>query len=359
MSDQLAGGIGGAESIVFNVLDIYPEADLFTTVYDKKIIPEPYCKKDIKASFVQKMPLAKRFYKAYFPLMPFAIEFLNFQDYDVIFSSHHSVAKGVIPRPDAAHICYCHSPARYIWDMFWVYSDLNRFNLFQRLFICLISNYLRMWDVTSACRVDLFLANSSYTATRIKKYYNRDARILHPPVDTEKFNHQESEEFYLMAGRLVAYKGFEMAVDAFNESGKRLIIAGDGAEYQKLKSKAKNNIELLGRVSENRLISLFNRCKGFIFPGKEDFGIVMAEAGAAGKPVIAFKGGGALDIIEDNKTGILFENQDIQSLNKAINLAESISWDHKYISNAVKRFDKKVFNSHIKEIIDNADTLIR
>lgn len=355
ISDKIVGALGGSESVVFSLIDLYPESQLFTTVFDNTIIPENYKNLKVKTSIVQKMPLAKKFYKLYFPIMPLAIELLNIQDYDIIFSSHHSVAKGVIPRPDAIHICYCHSPARYIWDLFWIYSDSNNFNDFQRLIISIMAQYIRIWDVTSSNRVDHFLANSSYTAARIKKFYNRNSEILYPPVKTKLFNFEESHDYYLMAGRLVAYKGYELAIEAFNDSGKRLIIVGDGPERKKLHAKAKNNITFTGKVSQELLVKYFNQCKGFIFPGIEDFGIVIAEAQSAGKPVIALRGGGALDIIEEDKTGVFFDQPRINALNSAINKAETMNWDHQIISNHANKFDINLFKDRLKEIIENAN----
>ncbi len=355
ISDQLSGGIGGAESILFCAMDLYPHAPVYTTVINTGIIPSKYKDRIITPSFIQKLPFAMSKYKAYFPLMPLAVEYLNLQEYDIIFSSHHSVAKGIIPRPDAVHICYCHSPARYIWDMFWTYSDLNNTKGFKRLLTAMISQYLRMWDVTSSNRVDYYLANSNYTAKRIKKFYNRDSEVLFPPVNTDFFSCEDCGDYYLMVGRLAAYKGFELAIDAFNETGKRLVIVGDGAEAKRLKSKAGKNIEMPGKVSLEELKKYMNNCKGFIFPGKEDFGIVMAEAQSAGKPVIAFKGGGALDIVIDGETGILFDESTAESLNHAILKSEKTDWDNKLIREHSLQFDKRKFEERLSYIINNAE----
>jgi glycosyltransferase involved in cell wall biosynthesis len=355
VSDKLAGAFGGAEAILFAAHELYPEAPIYTTALDKSILPEKYLNAWYETTFIQKLPYFEKLYKIYFPLMPLAHEMLNLQHYDVIFSSHHSVAKGIIPRPDAVHLCYCHSPARYIWDMFWTYSSLNGLNSFQSLFIGAISQYLRQWDVVSANRVDHFLANSRYTAMRIGKFYNRDAEILHPPVDTERFRHVESQDFYLMTGRLVAYKGFELAVDSFNESGKRLVIIGDGPEYARLKAKANANVSLLGRVSDADVQYYMNHCAGFVFPGKEDFGIVMAEAQAAGKPVIALNAGGALDIVRDGDTGILFNTSTTSAVNAAIAEAEMKNWNHEFIARDAKRFSKEAFKSRLTYLFENAD----
>ncbi len=354
VTDQLSGGIGGAESITFAAAELAEKADIYTTVCDYDILPENIKKRGIRTSFIQKLPFSRNFYKAYLPLMPIAIEYLDLQEYDVIFSSHHCVAKGVIPRPDAVHLCYCHSPARYIWDLFWTYSELNGLSEFKKLFSFFLCNYLRIWDVTSACRVDHFFANSSYTAARIKKFYNRESEVLYPPVDTEKFTYKDSEDFYLMVSRLVAYKRFDLAIQAFNESGKQLVIIGDGAEFGRLKQMSGPNVHMLGKVPSDVLINYMNRCRGFVFPGKEDFGIVMAEAQAAGKPVIAFKGGGAVDIVKNLETGVLFEEQTIDALNHAVKKAEAIGWDHKYIISHSKRFDRKRFLGRLGFLLENA-----
>ncbi len=355
VADKICGDLGGAESITFNTLDIFPNTPVYITVCDKKILPDQYKSTNIIPSFVQNLPLAKKIYKAYLPLMPLAMEGLNMQDYDVIFSSHHSAAKSIIPRPDAFHVCYCHSPARYLWDLYWTYAKLNGFNSITNSLVQVISQYLRMLDVTSSSRVDLFLANSKYTAARIRKFYRRNAYVLHPPVETNKFKYQSTDDYYFMVGRLVAYKGFELAIDAFNESGKKLIIAGSGPEYNRLKSKANKNIELLGRVSDEDLIKYMNNCKGYIFPGKEDFGIVMAEAQSAGKPVIAFGEGGAFDIVIDNQTGVLYKEQTVESLNNAIQVSENIKWNHSYIEEHSRQFDKEMFKNKLNYIISNAD----
>lgn len=353
VSDQICGGIGGAESILFSAIDLFPESPVYTTIYNPEIIPEQYKNTKIIPSFIQKLPLAKKFYKAYLPIMPLAMEYLNLQEYDIIFSSHHSVAKSVIPGPDAFHICYCHSPARYIWDLFWTYSKLNNFNKLSQITIAAISQYLRVLDITSSNRVDLFLANSTYTAARIKKFYGRESFILPPPVDTDKFNYESEGDYFFMAGRLVAYKGFELAIEAFNESGKNLIIAGTGPEYPKLKAKANKNIQLVGKVSDEKLVKYMNNCKGFVFPGKEDFGIVMAEAQSAGKPVIAFNKGGACDIVLENETGVLFGEQSVESLNNAVLKSEKMRWNNKFIYEHSKMFDKNLFKSRLKCILKN------
>jgi glycosyltransferase involved in cell wall biosynthesis len=355
LSDQLAGSVGGAESILFAALDLYPEADVYTTVHREGFLPAPYNQRKIHTTFIQQMPFSVDKYKAYLPLMPMAVEMLNLQQYDTLLSSHHSMIKGVIPRPDAYHVCYCHSPARYLWDMFWTYSDLNGFSSLQRLLVGGISSGLRQWDVTAACRVDRFLANSNFTAQRIEKFYNRRATVLYPPVNTNKFSHEATGDYYLIAGRMVAYKGFELAIDTFNENGKPLVVIGSGPEYEHLRVKARPNIRMLGRVDDATLAHHMNNCKGFIFPGKEDFGIVMAEAQSAGKPVVALAAGGAMDIISHGETGILAPEYTVESFKRAVEQAEHTVWSSGAIAESAKRFDVSVFKSQLKQYVESVE----
>jgi glycosyltransferase involved in cell wall biosynthesis len=359
ISDQLAGGIGGAESILFAAMDLYPQAPVYTTVLNKAIVPYPYNQHPITPTFIQQLPNAIKWYKGYLPLMPLGLELLNLQAFDVIFSSHHSMAKGIIPRPDAAHLCYCHSPARYLWDMFWTYSDLNGFGPAKQFMVAALSQYLRIWDVAAVNRVDYFLANSTFTAKRINSYYRRPAEVLFPPVNTHKFSNQGTDDFYLMVGRLVAYKGFELAVDVFNQLKKRLIIVGSGPEFEALKAKAGPTVTLTGRIELAELTKLMGTCKGFIFPGKEDFGIVMAEAQAAGKPVIALNAGGAVDIVKPNETGILADDYTVEAFTQAIVQAEQTHWNAAAISQHAQQFDVSQFKARLQTLLNDAPNLVK
>ncbi|HEY9744734.1 MAG TPA: glycosyltransferase [Oculatellaceae cyanobacterium] len=351
---DVSAAFGGAESILVAAMELYPDADFFTPVFKEKVIPEKYLRgRKITTSFLQKLPYPEKLYKAYLPLMPLAIELLDIQNYDVVFSSHHSMIKGVIPHPEAWHVCYCHSPARYLWDQFWTYSSMNRLNPVVELLTGALSQYLRMWDVSAAARVDVFLANSTFTAKRIRKFYNREARVLFPPVDTSKFSYEPSEDYYLMVGRLVGYKGFELAIDVFNANGKRLKIIGHGPKYEELKRRAGPNIELMGRVDDDVLIRTMNRCKGFIFPGKEDFGIVMAEAQSAGKPVIALNEGGAVDIVRHGETGILAPEYRLEAFAMAVEEAEKIQWDHRAIQKHAEQFNPVRFRQELQMTLES------
>jgi glycosyltransferase involved in cell wall biosynthesis len=356
ISDQLAGGIGGAENLLWLAMDLFPQAAVYTTVIRSEIIPSPYNKRVITPTWIQNLPNAAKWYKGYLPLMPLAIEMLDLQAYDVVLSMHHSMAKGVIVRPDALHVCYCNSPARYIWDMFWTYSEMNQFSPLKHFAVAALSSYLRMWDVSSAQRVDHFLANSSITKQRIETYYNRPAEILYPGCDTKKFDNLGTDDYYLMVGRLVAYKGFDLAVDVFNQLKLPLKIAGSGPELEALRAKAGPTVEILGRVDDATLKTLVGRCKGFIFPGKEDFGIVMVEAQAAGKPVIALSAGGAIDIVKHGETGWLAPEYTVEAFKKAVLEANEQPWHSEAIANHAEQFSIENFQKRLKEILENPAT---
>ncbi|MEB3206756.1 MAG: glycosyltransferase [Vampirovibrionales bacterium] len=355
LTDHIAN-IGGAESILFNAVDLYPEADLLTVVHNQALnanMPAAVREKTFHTSFLQNFPFAVTAYKAYLPIMPLAVEALNVQAYDVLLSSHHSVIKGVIPRPDAVHLCYCHSPARYLWDQYWTYAEFNRLGSLAKFLVNTRLHPLRIWDVSSANRVDRFLANSNFTAKRIQKYYNRQAEVLFPPVETQKFKPSPPQaDYYLMVGRLVAYKGFELAIDVFNRLKLPLVIIGDGPEYRRLKQKAGETVTLRRQVSQASLIEHFEACRGFIFPGKEDFGIAMVEAQAAGKAVIALQAGGALDIVQPDITGVLAPEFSESAFVDAIQRAQRIHWDVQTIARHADTFDKRHFRSRLKTLID-------
>lgn len=349
--DRIAGAFTGSEKVYFKALELYPDAKLYTLLLDRSILPAPYRDLPFETSFLQHWPMALKRYKAYFPIMPLAIESLNLQEHDLIFSSSHCVAKGVIPRPDAYHACYCHSPARYIWDLYWEYVDPKTHSPLTTALGTLIGSHLRTWDVTSAARVDLFLANSRYTAQRIERFYRRQSMVLHPPVHTQPFRNEGTDDYYLMVGRIVGYKGFELAVDAFNASGKPLVIIGKGPDAERLRAKAKANIRFLGPVDDATLIDHMNRCKGFLFPGREDFGIVMAEAQAAGKPVLAYAEGGALDIVRPQETGLLFDEQTTTALNHAVQEADQRAWDAAAIRQHALQFDEAEFLTKLQRVL--------
>jgi len=316
----------GAEQMLEQLLICYPQADIFSVI---DFIPENnrdwLLNKKVKTTFIQKLPFARKKYRAYLPLMPFAIEQLDLSQYDLIISSSHAVAKGVITGPDQIHISYVHSPMRYAWDLQHQYlkeSGLDK-GLKGGIARYLLSR-LRKWDVTSANRVDYFIANSHYVAKRIQKYYRRDAVVIHEPVDTNYFVMKaEKENFYFVCSRMVPYKRIDLIVEAFSEMpDKHLVVIGDGPDFKKVQQKAGSNITLLGYQPKAVVKDYLQRAKAFIFAAIEDFGIAPVEAMACGTPVIAFGKGGILDSVRDlsqnEPTGVFYYEQSKESLKNAV-----------------------------------------
>lgn len=321
---------GGAENVLSAMLDIFPDADIFSVVdFFDDIHREKYLHgKLTKNTFIQKLPFAKSKYRSYLPLMPFAIEQLNVTNYDVVISSSHAVAKGVMTSSDQLHVCYCHSPIRYAWDMKFKY--LKESGLESGLKSILAKFFLhriKSWDVISSYNVDYFIANSNFIKRRIEKCYRRNAAVIFPNVDVSSFSVvSEKKEFYFTASRLVPYKRIPLIAEAFSTMpNRKLIIIGDGPDRDKLETVIKEspNITYLGYQEFSILKKYMEEAKAFIFAAEEDFGIVPVEAQACGTPVIAFGKGGALDTVIDNKTGIFFREQTIQSIVGAINKFET------------------------------------
>lgn len=347
----------GGEAVCSAIAELFPSADIYIHVYNEDIVRSALPKNfsgEIKPTFISKLPFAKKHYQKYLALMPLALEQLDLTEYDLIISSESGPAKGVITRPDALHICYCHSPMRYIWDMYYEYRS-NAGRLIKFLFPFL-AHRLRMWDRLSADRVDYFIANSEFVASRIKKYYRRDAEVIHPPVNSTQFTPVDDRgDFYLCLGQLVSYKRADLAVEAFNKLGVRLIVVGEGELFDKLKKMAGDNIEILGRQPFPVIKDLLQRCKGLIFPGVEDFGIVPVEAMAAGAPVIAYARGGALETVKHGETGLLFNEQNVESLIEAVQLIESgkVTFNTNTLHTHAKDFEKEQFKLQIQSFIDS------
>lgn len=312
----------GGEKVVEQLCEMYPDADIFTLVCDPAALSPTIRRHKIITSFLQKIPGAVRRYKMLLPLMPFALEQFDLSNYDLVLSSESGPAKGIVPRPGAIHICYCHTPMRYIWDHYHQYrSDCGPI---QRLLMPLISPFLRQWDVTTASRVDAFVANSAHVAARIRRYYGRDAIVIHPPVSVDDFTVSgDIDDFYLCAGQLVGYKRIDLAIHAFNRMGKRLVILGEGEKLEALRKIAGPTISFVGRQPFAALRHSLSRCRALIFPGEEDFGIVPVEAMASGRPVIAFNRGGARETVVEGRTGCFFDHQSVESLIHAVERFES------------------------------------
>lgn len=314
----------GGEKVVESLCRMYPSADIYTHVVDKEALSDTLKAHDIKTSYIARLPFAKKLYQRYLPFMPSALEALDLSEYDLVISSESGPAKGVIVSPHAVHICYCHSPMRYLWDQYHVYRVQAGF--LAKIMMPLISPSLRRWDVTSSARIDRIVANSTYVRQRIRKFWRRDADVVFPPVFVQDFEPapaEDVEDFYLWVGELVSYKRADLMVKAFAQSKKRLVIIGGPPKAQSALSKiATENITFLGKTDFATLKSHMSRCRALIFPGEEDFGIVPVEVMASGRPVIAFGRGGALDTVVEGKTGTFFNEPTVASLNGAIDRFE-------------------------------------
>ena len=354
-------GMRGGEKCLEVLCELYPEADLFTLLYVKNRLSDVIERMNIKTSFIQKLPMASNYYRYYLPLFPTAIEQLDLRGYDLIISTSHCVAKGILPMPDSLHISYCHTPMRYVWDMHFEYFGKSG-RRFQNPLIPLLSNYLRTWDVASSQRVDHFIANSRHVQKRIRKFYRRESTVIYPPVDCDFFQPSPSSEkagdYFLMVTAFAPYKRVDLAIDAFNGLGRTLLIVGDGQEKKSLRKKAKKNVEFLGWQGDEKIRDYYRGCKAFIFPGREDFGITPVEAQACGKPVIAYGRGGALESVvpfpEERPTGVFFDQPTADSLLNAIDLFERNvdRFDPHEIRKNALRFHKKNFRERIRSFVD-------
>ncbi|WP_407309883.1 glycosyltransferase [Pseudomonas sp. nanlin1] len=346
----------GGEAVCSALVELYPHADLFIHVCNEDVVrqalPASFTGK-IHNTFISRLPGAKKHYQKYLPFMPMALEQLDLSAYDLVLSSESGPAKGVVTRPDALHICYCHSPMRYVWDMYHDYlAGAGR--LIRTLFP-MVAHWLRVWDRLSADRVDHFIANSGFVAARIRKFYRRDAEVIYPPVNTTEFDPtQERGDFYLCLGQLVAYKRADLAVEAFNQLGLPLVVVGEGELFERLKTLAKPNVTLMGRQPFPVIKDLLQRCRGLIFPGMEDFGIVPVEAMAAGAPVIAYAKGGALETVIHGQTGVLFNEQSVEALIAAVRRVEDREFDFPAATMRAHAagFDKAIFKQKVQAFID-------
>ncbi len=349
--------MGGAERVLAAIAELFPEAPIYTLVLDRKNLPLVLADREIYTSLIQKFPLAAKKYQAYLPFMPMAVEQFDLTGYDLVISSNHACAKGVITRPDTLHICYCHTPMRYAWEFYHEYLTRERVGGLKRALIRPLMNYLRIWDVTSANRVDYFIANSTAVAERIHKHYRREAVVIHPPVETTYYQPDEPDalgeqgDYYLVVSRLVGYKRIDLAVEAFNRLGYPLVIIGDGSQRSYLEKIAGPNIQFLGRQLDEAVRHHLQHAKAFVFPGEEDFGITPVEAQAAGCPVIAYGKGGALDTVVDGNTGVLFAPQSVEALMQAVKRREETAFEPSVLINNARKFDREAFKEKLKKYV--------
>ena len=348
----------GSERVVESFTNLWPDADVFALVdllnEDKRRIILK-SKRPI-TSFIQKMPFAKTKHRYYLPLFPLAIERFDFTGYDIIISSSHAVTKGLKKTPNQLHISYCHSPMRYAWDNTELYLDQANISKGLKGFTARkIINYLRKWDLKTASRPDFLIANSKFIAGKIKRIYNREAVVIYPPVDVNKFDCvKEKGDYFLTASRMVPYKRVDLMVEAFSKmTDKKLKVVGQGSEFKNIKNNVTPNIELLGYKNDKELKTLLQKARAFVFAAEEDFGITVVEAMACGTPVIALNKGGTAETVIDSKTGILFNSQNVKSIKEAVLQFEDTAglFNPQIISDHARQFNREIFEGKIKEYV--------
>jgi glycosyltransferase involved in cell wall biosynthesis len=353
---------GGAERVLEVLHELYPDAPVYTSIFEPKAMPSFYRSWDIRTSLMQNFPFVKRRHQPFMGLFPFAFEQFDLSEFDLVISNSSAFCHGVLTSARTRHICYCLTPTRFIWN-FHEYARDENIGALARRVLPLLLTQVRMWDRVAADRVDHFIAISAAVEKRIAKFYRRESEIIHPPVDCSSFELvAQPDDFFLIVSRLVPYKRVDLAVRAFNELGLPLVIAGDGRDRARLERMAGPNVRFLGRVSESRLRDLYSHCRAFIFPGEEDFGLTPLEAQASGRPVIAYAAGGALDTVVDGHTGIFFKEKTPTSLIAALKRFEVEDFDPLAVRAHALAFDTPVFRqrfvSYVERKLSGATDLV-
>lgn len=352
---------GGAEQVLLSLHRLYPEAPIFTLLYDESFIKKYFPNAKIQGSFLQKFPSFFRRRKKYLlPLLAVAPETFDLKDFDLVISSSSSFAKGIVVKPKTIHISYCHTPTRFLWDWYWEYLKENNINGWKKIFVIPVLHYLRMWDKSVAERIDFFIANSETTAQRIEKFYRRDSKVIYPPVDTDKFkirsfeNQIKKKEYFLIVSRLSPYKKIDTAIEAFNKLDWPLVIIGEGESEKYLRQIAGKNISFVGFVDNEKLAEYYQNAKAFIFPGEDDFGITVIEAMASGIPVIALRRGGARETVIEGVTGEFFDFSVAPLVAEAV--MRFINQESKYNAETIRaqaiKFSREFFEKRMKDFIE-------
>jgi len=357
--------VRGGERVVEVLAEMFPQADIFTLVLDPKALPPSLRSRKFTTSFLQKIPGIRRHYKKFLPLFPVALEQFKLDDYDLVISSESGPAKGVLTRPHTCHICYCHTPMRYVWDMYHQYRSIAPGGALGRAFYSLAANYVRQCDYVASARVDYYVASSHNAAWRIVKYYRREAEVIYPPVNTSAFSvGTNPEDFYLVVSPLVAYKRVDLAISACNAMQRPLIVIGEGERMRALKKLAGPTVTLVGYQPDELVRKYYQRCRAFIFPSEEDIGLTPIEAQACGRPVIAYGRGGALETVvgelpsksfaPEFSTGVFFGEQSAESLAEAIRFFESNErrFSPAFIRRHAERFDVSRFKAEMRAFIN-------
>lgn len=341
---------GGAERVLTHLHAMFPSAPVYTSVFLPSRMPAAMRAWDIRTSFLQRVPFARRRHRAFLPLMPLAFEQFDLGDYDVVLTTASACAKGVITGPETINVCYCYTPPRYLWEQYHAYTNGRR----GRALIAPLAHWLRVWDRVAADRVDHFIAISGTVAQRIRHQYRREAEVIYPPVETDRIvpNHRAPEDFYLVVSRLVPYKRIDLAIGAANRLPRPLWIVGDGPERRRLEAMAGPTVRFLGSLPDDDVARLYARCRAFIFPGLEDFGMAPVEGQAAGRPVIAYGRGGALETVIPGATGLYFEQQTVDALVEAVERFERLAFDPAVCRRSAERFDSRIFRARLRKSIE-------
>ena len=343
--------IGGAEDVLEALVELFPNAPIFTSLYDPEKMPPHWKKWDIRTNFINRLPLAHRKQQLYFPLYPLAFEQYDLSGYDLVLSNKSGFCHGVITGPETMHICYCLTPTRYVWR-YHQYAEQEQLGRFMRAVLPPFLTFLRQWDRLAADRVDHFVAISQEVRRRIEKIYRRESDIIYPPVDTSRFAPcSEVEDYYLLVGRLVPYRRIDILIEAFNQMKRPLRIAGSGRDRERLEALAGPTIEFLGYVPDEKLPELLGKCRAFMFPGEEDFGIAPLQAMAAGRPVIAYAAGGALETVVPGVTGALFAQQSVAAIIQAVEAFDTDKVDPQRIRQHAEKFDVSRFKEQILALV--------
>jgi len=351
----------GGERVVESIASMFPQADIFSLIVDPDSLPDSLRSRSIRSSFLQNIPGSRRWHRRFLPLYPLALEQFDLAAYDLVLSSESGPAKGVLTSANTCHVCYCHSPMRYLWDFYHRYKNGSSFGSFSRPFFTLASHYLRMWDSASADRVDYFVANSRNVASRIRKHYRRDSDVIYPPVKVGTgYISSNTSDYYLAVGQLVDYKRIDLAISACNRLGRPLHIVGDGEQYSRLRKLAGPTVRFLGALSDADLREQYARCRALLFPGEEDFGMVPVEALSFGRPVIAYGCGGVTESVHgfyadrpvppENHSGVFFRQQSVDSLIQAIEAFERAErrFSRDLIKQQAERFSPERFERNLR-----------
>jgi glycosyltransferase involved in cell wall biosynthesis len=344
--------MGGSDRMLLTFHEIFPHAPIYTAIYAPKAMDRRFRDLDIRTSFMQRLPGVLRHHQPYLPVYPFAFEFMDLREYDLVISSSFAFAKGVLTRPDALHICYCHTPMRWAWR-YEDYVEREQLGRFARALLPPIITWLRHWDYVTSSRVDYYIANSPTVAARIAKFYRREAAVIPPPTETSRYSVAPThDDYFLIVSRLIPYKRIDLAVEAFTRLGLPLRIIGSGRNEKQLKRLAGKNIKFLGQLPDAAVRDHMARCRALIFPGEEDFGMTPVEAQASGRPVIAYGAGGALSSVIEGETGAFFREQTVESLIEAVQNFRDDQFDPQRIRRHAEEFDTQRFKDRVSHFVE-------